>query len=123
MNMKLIRLCISLALCLILLKAIAAPSNDFLSLIHSADSCYMAGDYADASAFFGGALKCQEACAANYYNVACCAAKAGDTDTAFERLLRLMEQFPEWYSRRINSDNDLLSLHSLLERRIQEYSK
>ena len=110
--MNAIKLYLSLALCLILSEAVAAPAGDFLSMTHSADSCYMAGDYTGASAFFGEALKRPEACAANYYNAACCAAKAGETDTAFSRLNRLMQQFPDWYSRRIDTDADLLSLHS-----------
>lgn len=110
--MNAIKLYLSLALCLILSEAVAAPAGDFLSLTHSADSCYMAGDYTGASAFFAEALKRPEACAANYYNAACCAVKAGETDTAFSRLNRLMQQFPDWYSRRIDTDADLLSLHS-----------
>ncbi len=88
--MILIKLCISLALCLILLEAVAAFPGDFLSLTHSKESCYMAGDYAGTSVFFGYALKCQEACAANHYNAACCATKSGETDTAFERLSQLI---------------------------------
>lgn len=110
--MKTIRLYLSLALCLVVAGAFAAPAGDFRSLTRSADSCYMAGDYAGASAFFGEALTLPEACAANYYNAACCAARAGETDTAFSRLNRLMQQFPDWYSRSLGTDRDLLSLHS-----------
>lgn len=88
------------------------PSAKLLSLAYQADSCYMAGDYAAASALYGEALMCQGAGSNNFYNAACCAAKAGQTDEAFKRLGTMLERFPEWYSRRIDADADLQSLHS-----------
>ena len=54
-----------------------SPSAKLLALAHQADSCYMAGDYAAASAMYGEALMCQGAGSNNFYNAACCAAKAG----------------------------------------------
>ncbi len=89
-----------------------APSGKLLSLTHQADSCYMAGDYAAASALYGEALMCQGAGSNNFYNAACCAAKAGQTDEAFKRLGTMLERFPEWYSRRLEADADLQALHS-----------
>lgn len=89
-----------------------AQTTDFFILTHCADSCYMEGAYAAASAYYGKALACGEAGSNNYYNAACCAAKAGQTDEAFHRLNTLLERFPEWYSRRLDADADLQVLHS-----------
>lgn len=106
-------LAIGLLLAAGVLQGVAqTPSEKLLSLAQRADSCYMAGDYAAASALYEGALMCQGAGSNNFYNAACCAAKAGQTDEAFKRLGTMLERFPEWYSRRLNDDADLQVLHN-----------
>lgn len=83
--------------------------NDY---IHSADSCFMAGDYISASNSFESAFHTgDDIQGMHLYNAACAAALAGLTDVAFERLMRRLALDTDWYINEPNKDNDLMALH------------
>lgn len=97
---------------IIVANSCSTHNISFLALTNAADSCYMAGDYASASSYYGQALRSKDAQPYNYFNAACCAAKAEDSDKAFERLKAILKKYPDWYSRDIDKDQDLSVLHT-----------
>ena len=104
---NLIALAVIVALC-----SCSTQKADFVALTSAADSCYMAGDYVGASDYYGQALLCEEVQPYNYFNAACCAAKAEEYDLAFKRLNTILKKYPDWYSRDIEKDQDLQILHT-----------
>lgn len=97
---------------MIAFSSCSTQKADFAALTAAADSCYMAGDYVGASDYYEQALRCEETQPYNYFNAACCAAKAEEYDKAFERLNAILKKYPDWYSRDIEKDQDLSTLHS-----------
>ena len=84
--------------------------NDY---VNRADQCFMLGDYAGASKAFAQAfMKGDEIQNSHLYNGACAAAKAGQSDLAFEWLNRRLKNDPDWYVEDPNRDTDLASLHN-----------
>ena len=80
--------------------------------VHSADSCFMAGDYRGASAQFERAFAVGETIYGTHlYNAACAAALAGEDDAAFARLNARLSKEPDWYVDDPGADNDLAALH------------
>lgn len=80
--------------------------------VFKADSCYASNDFKGATNWYSRALKNKDAQPQHFYNAACCAAQAQEYDKAINFLKHLQKQIPTWYSRHIEEDNDLLSLHN-----------
>ena len=80
--------------------------------IHTADSCFLTGDYIGASNAFECAFTIDKNTSGQHlYNAACAASLAGLTDLAFERLMRRLALNSDWYVDDPNRDDDLLPLH------------
>ena len=86
--------------------------QSYNSLVHRADSCYMAGDFAGASAYFDRAFAAGEPVQGfHIYNAACAASRAGLADVAFQRLDNRLSLEPDWYVDDPYADQDLVALH------------
>lgn len=89
--------------------------REYQSYIWQMDSLYMTGNFAEASLTFDKALRVAESVNAKptgWYNAACCAARAGETEVAFARLFSLLELESNWYQDDPFADTDLQSLHT-----------
>lgn len=94
-----------------LLTACSKPAMNLSECVHKADSCYAAADYKGATDWYTLALKSDDAMPMHYYNAACCAAQAQETDKAIDFLKRLQKKDKQWYSRKLEQDPDLMPLH------------
>lgn len=82
-------------------------------LRHKADSCFiMASDYKQASAYFSAILQKDECQQSDWFNGACAAALAGETDIAFARLNTCFDKNKNFYSHTLPTTADLVSLHN-----------
>jgi len=73
-------------LCALALSATIAHARTALEWVMVANAAYDAGDYAQSSAAFGEAIAAGAENPTTFYNAACSAALADQTDLAFERL-------------------------------------
>ena len=81
--------------------------------VHTADSCFMVGDYYGASVAFERAFQvAPDINAMHLYNAACAASLAGQPDVAFGRLMQRLAMEPDWYVDDPGADPDLQPLHS-----------
>lgn len=100
---------------LLLIVAAPAPAEDRAEdVARQAFAAYQAGDPATCLRLYREALEAGRESATSPYNAACCAALAGDTESAFE-LLRLAAERGYREADHLTTDSDLNSLHGAPE--------
>ena len=104
-----IRVAAVVAMCLCMFSGVAAQEYD--RLIQEAEGKYVAEEYGEALELYGEAFQAGDGSLSDFFNAACTAALAGESDVAFAYLDRalavgLLER------ELLEDDADLMSLHS-----------